>query len=51
MVEQDLFLIWIAGHFDIHCSIAGSDSLANRPAGHDTAEAVPRYNFSLKPVR
>jgi hypothetical protein len=49
MMEENLFREGIAGHLDIHRSIAGSETLADRTAGHDTAEAVSWYNFTPEP--
>ena len=51
MMEENLFRVRIARHFDIHRSIAGGEPLADRLAGHDTAEAVPRHNVPLEPFR
>ena len=50
-MEENLFRVRIARHLDIHRSIAGDEPFADRPAGHYTAEAMPRYNFTLEPFR
>ena len=49
VAEKDLLRVRTAYYLDIHVSIAGGESLAERRAGNRAAEASPRYDPAPEP--